>query len=120
MTDTAKPTQLLESAAYDATLLLSAKNVETETGLTPWQLLEQRDALQERVRELEGQIQSIIECSHSYIDGRFLFEPLLNRKTLDIKKRKDGVDTWYEGDWLSDLGKTIQKAKAALAKHGKV
>ena len=43
MTDTAK----LEGAAYDATLLLSAKNVETETGLTPWQLLE-------RVRELEA------------------------------------------------------------------
>ena len=69
MTDIAKPTQLLESAAYDATLLLSAKNVETETGLTPWQLLE-------RVRELEAGQKALLSTLKVYVSSmQIIHEP---------------------------------------------
>lgn len=69
MTDIAKPTQLLESAAYDATLLLSAKNVETETGLTPWQLLE-------RVRELEAGQKALLSTLKAYVSSmQIIHEP---------------------------------------------
>lgn len=69
-----------------------------------------------RLSELEPIIQEIIKRSHSHVDGRFLFEPLLHRKSIDIKKRLDGVETWYEGDWLSELGRSIKSAANILEK----
>lgn len=39
----------------------------------------------------------------SHVDGRDLLDELHPRKTLDIKRRVDGVETWFEGDWLSNV-----------------
>lgn len=39
----------------------------------------------------------------SHVNGRDLLAELWPRKTLDIKRRIDGKDTWFQGDWLSDL-----------------
>lgn len=72
------------------------------------------DAPQSPARVNRELLDKIIELSHSHVDGRFLFEPLLHRKQLDIKKRLDGVETWYEGDWLSDLGRVIKDAAEQL------
>lgn len=53
-------------------------------------------------------INEVVRRSYSHVDGRDLFADLKPRKTLDIKKRRDGVETWYEGDWLNDLGDAIR------------
>jgi hypothetical protein len=39
----------------------------------------------------------------SHIDGRDLLKELHPRNTLDIKRRVDAVETWFEADWLSGL-----------------
>lgn len=39
----------------------------------------------------------------SHVDGRDLLKQLDPRRTLDIKRRVDAVETWFEGDWLTDL-----------------
>lgn len=64
--------------------------------------------------QLKDILKEIIAKSHSHLDGRFLFEPLLDRKRLDILKRLDGVETWHEADWLTALGETIKKAQLLL------
>ena len=55
------------------------------------------------------------EC-YSHVDGRDLFAQLHPRRMLDIKRRVDGVETWFEGDWLSNLWGAIKKARAAIAR----
>jgi len=111
-------------------LAKDAFEVFQETNLTPRQLLEQRDGLQERVMELEGHIDNIYKhsCLHWIATediikwGRkvFIFDEFLHRKFLTIKMRRDGVESSHEGDWLTYLGEAIRRANAALAKHGKV
>jgi hypothetical protein len=49
-----------------------------------------------------------------YIDGCDLLAELHPRKTLDIKRRVDGVETWFEGDWLSTVWDAVKEAKAYL------
>ena len=66
-------------------------------------------------KEIIEILDKIIEASCSHIDGRFLFDELSPRKTLDIKKRVDGVETWHEGDWLTELGHHIKHARDYLA-----
>ncbi len=39
----------------------------------------------------------------SHVDGRDLLAELHPRNMLDIKRRVDGKETWFEGDWLSNL-----------------
>lgn len=39
----------------------------------------------------------------SHVDGRDLLHELHPRHELDIKRRVDARDTWFEGDWLSSL-----------------
>ena len=41
--------------------------------------------------------------TYSHVDGRDLLDELHPRKQLDIKRRVDGRETWFEGDWLSNL-----------------
>lgn len=45
----------------------------------------------------------MVKATFSHIDGRDLLKELHPRKMLDIKRRVDGVETWFEGDWLSNL-----------------
>ena len=59
-------------------------------------------------------LRMIVDATHSHIDGRDLLAELHPRKTLDIKRRVDGRETWHEGDWLSDLKREIDRAKAYL------
>ena len=61
----------------------------------------------------------IVDTTHSHIDGRDLLGELHPRKTLDIKRRVDGRETWHEGDWLSDLKREIDRAKAYLFSRDK-
>lgn len=81
-----------------------------EDGVFIIEALTHLDALEKEREELRAAVALIIKRSHSHVDGRFLFDELKGRKTLDIKKRKDGVETWYEGDWLTDLGIAIEHA----------
>jgi|GEM_PF-4447045 len=57
----------------------------------------------------------LIARTYSHIDGRDLLAELHPRKTLDIKRRVDGVETWYEGDWLTSLQEARDAALAVLA-----
>jgi len=59
-------------------------------------------------------LQRIIAATYSHIDGRDLLAELHPRKTLDIKRRVDGRETWHEGDWLSTLYNEIKMARAHL------
>lgn len=60
--------------------------------------------------DIEKALKAIIAKSHSHIDGRFYFDDYKGRSTLDIKMRRDGVDTLHEADWLTDLGWAIKEA----------
>jgi uncharacterized protein YqgV (UPF0045/DUF77 family) len=59
-------------------------------------------------------LQRIVDATHSHIDGRDLLAEIHPRKTLDIKRRVDGVETWFEGDWLSTVWDAVKEAKAFL------
>lgn len=74
----------------NADLIAETFNVYHETNLTPRQLLEQRDALQERVRELEDALR--VYCA--------------------------SLQVVYEPDRTIAINAADAYAKAALAKHG--
>lgn len=46
---------------------------------------------------------AMVAATFSHVDGRDLLAELHPRRTLDIKRRVDGVEMWFEGDWLSKL-----------------
>lgn len=46
---------------------------------------------------------AMVKATFSHVDGRDLLGELHPRKSLDIKRRRDGVETWFEADWLSRL-----------------
>lgn len=46
---------------------------------------------------------AMVHATFSHVDERDLLDELHPRKELDIKRRNDGQDYWYEGDWLSSL-----------------
>lgn len=81
----------------------------------PWELYRCSGCivLEEENKRLREAVLNVIEKSHSHIDGRFLFDDINPRRTLDIKRRLDGVETWHEGDWLTDLRLAILE----LMKH---
>lgn len=54
-------------------------------------------------------------ATFSHVDGRDLLAELHPRKELDIKRRKDGVETWFEGDWLTNVYQEIEPLREALA-----
>jgi hypothetical protein len=54
---------------------------------------------QEKVKRFDAMARS----TFSHVDGRDLLDELHPRRMLDIKRRVDGVETWFEGDWLSKL-----------------
>lgn len=62
----------------------------------------------------ENILRLIVAATHSHIDGRDLLAELHPRKTLDIKRRVDAQETWFEGDWLSGLWRAVKEAKAYL------
>lgn len=67
-----------------------------------------------RERRLARLLQGIVDVTHSHVDGSDLLAELHPRSTLDIKRRSDGVETWHEGDWLTNLERAVKEAKAFL------
>lgn len=49
------------------------------------------------------EVSTLIASTYSHVDGRDLLGELHPRNTLDIKRRVDGMDTFHEGDWLSEV-----------------
>ena len=81
------------------------------------QLSEGRDALAARVEALEAAVRGIDKQCFSHVDGRDLFAQMHPRNTLDIKRRVDARETWFEGDWLTNLWDAIKAARAALTEN---
>jgi hypothetical protein len=46
---------------------------------------------------------AMVHATFSHIDGRDLLAELHPRNTLDIKRRVDARETWFQADWLSNL-----------------
>jgi DNA repair exonuclease SbcCD ATPase subunit len=66
-------------------------------------------------QRLRAALRGIDAATISHVDGRDLLDELHPRGTLDIKRRIDGKETWFEGDWLSNLRDARNAARAALA-----
>lgn len=62
---------------------------------------------EEKIRRFD----EMCKITFSHIDGRDLLQELCPAKILDIKKRIDGVETWYEADWLKELLKARNAKK---------
>lgn len=45
----------------------------------------------------------MVAASFSHVDGRDLLAELHPRAELDILRRRDGKETWFEGDWLTKM-----------------
>jgi hypothetical protein len=60
-------------------------------------------------------LEAIDKATHSHVDGRDLLAELHPRNTLDIKRRRDARETWFEGDWLSNLWTEVKAARAVIA-----
>lgn len=92
----------LRDVEISAELMEDTVSVISETGLTPRQLLKQRDVLQEHVRELEA----LLEVALSNAE-----EVVANMQEQEQRTGGIGFDTRSEEEW-------IEETKAALAKHG--
>jgi len=68
--------------------------------------------------QLRAALERIIAATHSHVDGRDLLAELHPRRMLDIVRRVDGRETWFEGDWLSTLWRAVKEARRALAGTG--
>lgn len=53
--------------------------------------------------EKAARFDAMVRGTFSHVNGRDLLRELHPRNTLDIKRRVDGRETWFEADWLSDL-----------------
>ena len=69
-----------------------------------------REAMKMAIEALEA----VVAATHSHVDGRDLLAELHPRNMLDIKRRIDARETWFEGDWLSDVWAAVKNARAAL------
>ena len=72
------------------------------------------NAKQIEIERLREALRDMDKATISHVDGRDLLDELHPRHTLDIKRRIDGIETWYEGDWLSRLKDARDAARAAL------
>jgi len=73
------------------------------------------ERLRAEVAGLRAALGAIDRECYSHVDGRDLFAQMHPRNTLDIKRRVDARETWFDGDWLTDLWTAIKAARAALA-----
>ena len=46
---------------------------------------------------------AMVRATFSQVDQRDLLDELHPRRTLDIKRRVDARETWFQADWLSTL-----------------
>jgi hypothetical protein len=68
----------------------------------------------DEIEKLRAALRLLLSKTYSHIDGRDLLGELHPRKTLDIKRRVDGVETWFEGDWLTEFMDARNVAMRAL------
>jgi hypothetical protein len=94
----------LKHREADAALIAEAGTVYHETNLTPRQLLEQRNRLASRVRDLESLLHQGIYNARSVV---------YNVEQFNIGRRGEKISTQEDKEW-------IEKTEAALAKCGKV
>lgn len=71
----------------------------------------------EREKKLVEALRAVNATTFSHVDGRDLLAELHPRKTLDIKRRVDGHETWFEADWLSRLYEVMKEARTLLATY---
>lgn len=76
--------------------------------------------MEERAETYRAALLAILAMTKSHVDGRDLLAELHPRKTLDIKRRVDGVETWFEGDWLSSLRDATAAATIMLGADDKL
>lgn len=72
-------------------------------------------AMLERIVALEQSLGILLGTFKSHVDGRDLLDELHPRHTLDIKRRVDGRETWFQGDWLSNTRTAAIHARSVLA-----
>jgi hypothetical protein len=73
------------------------------------------ERLQADLDRADAVVEAIIKSTESHIDGRDLLAELHPRRMLDIKRRVDGVETWFQGDWLSTLFDAVKQARSFIA-----
>ena len=66
------------------------------------------------IKELKELLKAVNNVTYSHVDGRDLLAELHPRHTLDIKRRVDAVESWFEGDWLSNLFNVIKDIREKL------
>lgn len=90
-------------------MTISTKNQTTaDPNLTRLFNLEERPSAYRLLMSLPQaekarRFEEMVTATFSHIDGRDLLKELHPRRMLDIKRRVDGREAWFEGDWLSDV-----------------
>lgn len=69
----------------------------------------------EGVKDVVKALEVVLSTTISDVDGRDMLAELHPRNMLDVRRRADGVETWHEADWLSDLNRALVIARDALA-----
>ncbi|MGI9297798.1 MAG: hypothetical protein ACR2QC_07860 [Gammaproteobacteria bacterium] len=65
--------------------------------------------------KLRAALEAVNAATYSHVDGRDLLAELHPRKQIDIVRRLDAKETWFEGDWLSRLYEAMKVARQALS-----
>lgn len=67
------------------------------------------------VEEQAQRYRDMVTATFCHISGEDLLARIHPRRLIDIKRRVDGVETWYEGDWLTTL-MDIRDGKRSIGK----
>jgi len=92
-----------EITEMDAVQIMSRADLEQEV----MRLCNRESMLREALEEVNA-------TTYSHVDGRDLLAELHPRHMLDIQRRVDGIEKWFEGDWLSNLYEAMKKARKLL------
>ena len=53
----------------------------------------------EKIRRYDA----MVKATFCHLNGEDLLQRMHPRRTIDIKRRVDSVETWFEGNWLSTV-----------------
>lgn len=77
------------------------------------------EKLTEREARLSEALMKVISKTYSHIEPhKDLLAIMHPRHTLDIKRRVDSKEDWFEGDWLSNLWDARKEAEATVSELG--
>lgn len=74
------------------------------------------DGLLEEADPIRAALNYLLAQFKSHVDGRDLLDEIHPRRSLEIVRRIDGVETWFEGDWLSNVRDARDIAQAVVSK----